>query len=142
MFHGIEFDRVGWVVGVTVEHKGSKVIYTSDLQGPCIEDYVQWIIKENPDVLILDGPATYLFGYMVNRINLERAVNNVCAILKGTAAKVIIYDHHLLRDVRYKKRLAPAYTTAAEHKITLLTAAEWLGYDPLIVQITPKAANE
>ncbi|MEE8299774.1 MAG: hypothetical protein V3R28_00540 [Desulfatiglandales bacterium] len=40
-----------------------------------IEDYAQWIIKENPDILILDGPPGYLFGYMVNRINLQRAID-------------------------------------------------------------------
>jgi predicted metallo-beta-lactamase superfamily hydrolase len=33
-------------------------IYTSHLQGPGIEDSAQWIIKENPDILILDGPPT------------------------------------------------------------------------------------
>ncbi|RLB32025.1 MAG: MBL fold metallo-hydrolase [Deltaproteobacteria bacterium] len=141
MFHGIEFDRVGWVVGVSVEHKGRKVIYTSDLQGPSIEDYAQWIIKENPDILILDGPPTYLFGFMVNRINLQRAIDNVCAILRGTTTNVIIYDHHLLRDARYKERVGSAYTMAGEHKRALLTAAEWLGYDPLIVQITQQALN-
>lgn len=141
MFHGIEFDRVGWVVGVTVEHKGRKVMYTSDLQGPSIEDYAQGIIKENPDILILDGPPTYLFGFMVNRINLQRAIDNICAILRGTTAKVIIYDHHLLRDARYKERLASAYIMAGKHKMTLLTAAEWMGYNPLIVQITQKSVN-
>jgi len=55
---------------------------------------------------------------------------------------VIIYDHHLLRDAHYKERLAPAYTMAGDHKMTLLTAAEWMGYDPLIVPITQEAANE
>jgi hypothetical protein len=30
---------------------------------------------------------------------------------------------------------------AGKHKMTLLTAAEWVGYDPLIVQITQKAVN-
>jgi len=142
MFHGIEFDRVGWVVGLTVEHEGTKVIYTSDLQGPGIEDYAQWIIKENPNILILDGPPTYLFGYMLNRINLQRAIDNVCAILRGATTDVIIYDHHLLRDVRYKERLIAAYTMGRKHKMTLLTAAEWMGYDPLIVQITQKAGSE
>jgi len=29
-----------------------------------------------------------------------------------------------------------------EHKMTLLTAAEWIAYDPLIVEITQEAANE
>lgn len=135
MFHGIEYDRVGWVVGLTAEHKGSKVIYASDLQGPHIEDYAHWIIEENPDILILDGPATYLFGYMINRINLQRAIDNICAILNNTTGKVIIYDHHLLRDFRYKERIAPAYEVASTKGKTFLSAAEWLGYTPLILQL-------
>ena len=40
-----------------------------------IEDYAQWIIDENPDILILDGPPTCLFGYMVIRNNLQRAID-------------------------------------------------------------------
>lgn len=51
-------------------------IYTSHLQGPGIDDYAQWIIEENPDILILDGPPGYLFGFMVNRINLQRAIDS------------------------------------------------------------------
>ena len=79
---------------------------------------------------------------MVNRINLQRAIDNVCAILRGTTTKVIIYDLHLIRDARDKERLVPAHAMAGEHKMTLLTAAEWMGYDPLIVEITQEPANE
>lgn len=79
---------------------------------------------------------------MVNRIDLQRAIDNVYAILRGATTDVIIYDHHLLRDVRYKERLAAAYTMGRRHKMTLLTAAEWMGYDPFIVQITQKAGSE
>jgi len=138
MFHGIEYDRVGWVIGLTLEHGGRKVIYASDLQGPGIEDYAHWIINENPDVLILDGPATYLFGFIINRINLQRAIDNVCTILDTTTIKVVIYDHHLLREARYRERLAQAYNTAGTHRKTFLTAAEWLGQEPLIEKIAKK----
>jgi len=134
MFHGIEYDRVGWVIGLKLEYKGRRLIYSSDLHGPTIEDYAKWIIDEDPDVLILDGPATYLFGYMVNRINLERAIENICDILRNTKKGVIIYDHHLLRDIRYKSRLEKAYLVAKKEKKTLFTAAEWLGYEPLILK--------
>jgi len=145
MFHGIEYNRVGWVVGLSVEHKGRKVVYTSDLQGPNIEDYAQWIIKENPDILVLDGPATYLFGFIVNRINLQRSIDNLCDILKNTKTGLIVYDHHLLRDARFKERTAQAYLAARvgkkAGKKTLLTASEWIGYEPLILKIT-KDENE
>jgi len=38
--------------------------------------------------------------------------------------------------MRYKERLAPVYAVARERKMSLLTAAEWMGHDPLVVQIT------
>lgn len=141
LFHGIEYDRVGWVVGLVVEHKGTKVLYTSDLQGPSIEDYAQWILDENPDILVLDGPATYLFGYMLNRINLQRAIENVCSIIRNTDTKVIIYDHHLLRDTHFRERVAQVYVVAREERKTFLTAAEWLGQEPLIERLKNKRAS-
>ncbi|OYD16201.1 hypothetical protein CH333_04000 [candidate division WOR-3 bacterium JGI_Cruoil_03_44_89] len=130
LFHGIEYDRVGWVVSLVVERNGKKFIYSSDLQGPQIEDYAEWIIDENPDAMVLDGPATYLFGYMMNRINLNRAIDNIMEILKRTKTNPIIYDHHLLRERRYKERLSRVYE---EGKSRVLTAAELLGKEPLIL---------
>ncbi len=135
LFHGIEYDRVGWVVGLVLVHKKSKVLYASDLQGPGIEDYALWIIKENPDILILDGPATYLFGYMVNRINLQRAIENAISIIRNTDTRVIIYDHHLTRDRLFRQRLREVYEVAELESKTFLTAAEWLGDQPLILKL-------
>ena len=132
LFHGLEFDRVGWVIAFTVEHKGEKVLFSSDLQGPEIEDYAAWIIDENPDFLVLDGPPTYLFGYMLNRINLERAVENLCWIISETKTPIIIYDHHLLRDAKYRKRISKVYETAEREGKYVLTAAEFLGTEPMI----------
>ena len=131
-FHGIEYDRVGWVVALLVEHKGKKFIYSSDLQGPQIEDYAEWIIEQNPDAMILDGPATYLFGYMMNRINLERAIDNMIRILRRTKTNPIIYDHHLLREWKYKERLSEVYKEGGGR---ILTAAEFMGREPLILKI-------
>jgi hypothetical protein len=129
LFHGIEFDRVGWVLPLIVEYDNRKFIYTSDLQGPQIEDYGEWIVEENPDLLILDGPPTYLFGYMVNRINLNRAKDNIIKIIEKTISSPIIYDHHLLRDGRYRELLKPVYELGKDR---VITAAEWIGIDPLI----------
>jgi len=136
LFHGIEYDRVGWVIALVIEHNRKKILYSSDLQGPTIEDYAEWIIDENPDLLILDGPASYLFGYMVNRINLQRAIDNMIAIIKKIKAKLIIYDHHLLRDHLYKERMAEVYREAKKSRKRVITAAEWFGKEPLILRLT------
>ena len=130
-FHGVEYDRVGWVISVVVERGGAKLIYSSDLQGPVIEDYAAWLVREDPDLLILDGPPTYLLGYMLNRINLGRAVENICRIVRETKANPIVLDHHLLRDTRYRRRVAPVYETAREIGKRVLTAAECSGLRPV-----------
>ncbi|RLI25457.1 MBL fold metallo-hydrolase [Candidatus Bathyarchaeota archaeon] len=135
-FHGIEYARVGWVIATTIVKGGEKLIHTSDLEGPVIEDQAEWIIKENPDVLILDGPSTYLIPYMLNLINLKRAVKNLCRVIEEAEnLKLVIYDHHLLRDRRFKDRVREVYEKSSEVGVEVTTAAEYLGEEPVILRI-------
>ncbi len=138
LFHGIEYARLGWVVGLVVEYDGHKLLYTSDLQGPQVEDYAQWIVEEKPELLIADGPTTYLLGYMLNQINLRRAIENMCKIIKESTVRLIIYDHHNLREARYRERLRDVYRMAESQGKNLLTAAEWYGEEPLIIKVNQR----
>lgn len=133
LFHGIEYANTGWVIAVVVEHGGEKLLYSSDLEGPTIEDYAEWIISEWPNYLILDGPSTYLLGYMLNRTNLARAIANAKRIAKECEPhlRVMLFDHHLLRDRRYRERTAEVWQASPK----VVTAAEWLGKRPLIDQL-------
>ncbi|MCK4475154.1 MAG: MBL fold metallo-hydrolase [Methanophagales archaeon] len=135
LFHGIEFSRVGWVFYTIVEHENEKVIHSSDLNGPIIEDYAQQIIKENPQILILDGPMTYMFGYLLNRINLNRAVENAVEIVRSIDAELIIYDHHLPRDRKFRARTEKVWNAAKEANKKLMTAAEFLGHAPVVLSV-------
>lgn len=134
LFHGVEYDRVGWVFATKVECGGVKVIHASDLQGPVIEDYAEWLARESPNILILDGPPTYLFPYMFNKINLERAVENMRLIIRRADCGIIIYDHHLTRDRLFAERVGGVYSAAAETRKKVITAAEWFGRKPLILE--------
>ena len=126
--HGVEYARVGWVVALTLEYAGDKVVYTSDLQGPVIEDYATWIIRENPRVLVLDGPPTYLIPYSMSMYNLRRTVANLVRIIESAGRlEKVIYDHHLTRDRRYRERVREVYTAAREQGVEVLTVAEYLG---------------
>lgn len=133
LFHGIEYAGTGWVIAVVVEHGGEKLLYSSDLEGPTIEDYAEWIISERPDYLILDGPSTYLLGYMLNRTNLNRAIGNAERIARecGPKLEVMVFDHHLLRDRRYRERTAEVWAVSAK----VVTAAKLLGRKPLLDQM-------
>ncbi|MFP4654387.1 MAG: MBL fold metallo-hydrolase [Methanohalobium sp.] len=132
LFHGVEYSRTGWIISTIVESNGAKLFYSSDLQGPVIEDYAQWIINENPDILILDGPATYLLGYMLSNKDLERSIDNAVNIIENCNLDVMIYDHHLLRDPSYKEHTSRVWETAKERGISLLTAAEYNGDVPVL----------
>jgi len=133
MFHGIEFSRVGWVFGTVVQMGKEKLIHTSDLNGPVIEDYAEWIIKENPDVLILDGPMTYMRGYLVSEITMKRAISNAVRILKETNVKTVIYDHHLAREPRFMEHTAEVWKTGEREGKEVLTAAEYFGRTPAVL---------
>ncbi len=130
-FHGVEYDRTGWVTPLIIRNRGYTVFYTSDLMGPIIEDYAEFIASLRPDIVILDGPPTYLFPYMFNRINLQRAIDNAITIIKAKP-RLIIYDHHLLRERKWRERVKPVFEEAQKSDVLVLTAAEVLGDKPLI----------
>ncbi|MFQ6090853.1 MAG: MBL fold metallo-hydrolase, partial [Candidatus Bipolaricaulia bacterium] len=92
---------------------------------------------EGPNYLILDGPSTYLLGYMLNRTNLNRAIANAKRITENLDPEVMIFDHHLLRDRRYRKRMATIWATSAK----VVTAAEWLGQEPLLDLINTRSPS-
>lgn len=133
LFHGIEFSRVGWVFATVVESGGEKLIHSSDLDGPIIEDYADWIIDENPDMLILDGPMSYLMGYLTTRTSMGRAVANAVRIIEESDVKLIIYDHHLPREPKFKEWTHEVWTAAKRGKKKVLTAAEFLGKRPVVL---------
>ena len=135
LFHGIEFSRVGWVTGFTIEAEGTKLLYSSDINGPIIEDYAKWIINEKPDIILLDGPATYTLGYMLNNINLKRAIQNIINIITEAKPKLLILDHHLLREPKYKTRLTKVYQTAEKLNIKTITVAEHLNKTPVVLTL-------
>lgn len=136
LFHGIEYSSTGWVIATIVEYGGKKLIHTSDLQGPVLEDHAQWIIDEDPDILILDGPPTYLLGYLLNMTNLERSINNIIRIIRESCPGLIIYDHHLLRDPLYKERTAEVWDVADDMNVKIMTAAEYNGLVPVVLRST------
>ena len=127
LFHGIEYSRLGWVSATMVESGGKRLMHSSDLCGVYIEDYAEMIVKENPDILVLDGPPTYLLPYMMNSINLDRCIRNICNIIKNVDSELILLDHHLPRDSKYRERLEEVYALAAKENKEVTTAAECLG---------------
>lgn len=117
--------RLGYVVEVSVKYKENSVVYTSDVEGPCLDEHVGFILEEKPETVILDGPLTYMLGYRYSKKSLEASISNLKKII-DSGVKRIIVDHHLLRDLKYKEEIKEAIDYALARKASIITAAEYM----------------
>jgi predicted metallo-beta-lactamase superfamily hydrolase len=128
VYHGTN-PRLGYVVEVSISCGGEKMVFTSDVEGPSVADQADFILQESPDLLILDGPMTYMLGFRYSQKSLELAIENINRIIVETAVKTIVVEHHFMRDLKYKERIPKVYDCAAENDVTVMTAAEYSGHD-------------
>jgi predicted metallo-beta-lactamase superfamily hydrolase len=126
VFHGTN-QRLGWVVEVLIEDENEKFIFTSDVEGPAIEDQANFILKNKPDYLIADGPMTYMLGYRYSHESLRASVENLIKIIEKTPVKTIILEHHLMRDLKYKEKILPVLKAGEKNGVKVISAAEFLG---------------
>jgi predicted metallo-beta-lactamase superfamily hydrolase len=124
--HGTD-SRLGYVVMVAVCDGEEKVLYTSDVEGPSLESQLEVILRERASTLIIDGPMTYMLGYRYSYESLERSINNLIRIVRETPVRVMILEHHLLRDLDYKRKIEPVIREAEAKGVKLLSAAEFEG---------------
>ncbi len=124
VFHGTG-SRLGYVIEVCVREGEESFVFTSDVEGPNTKEQTEFIIKENPGIVYLDGPLSYMLGYRYSYESLENAVENMLRILRETEVETLIIDHHLLRDLKWRERIAGVFETGKK----VLTAAEFLGVE-------------
>jgi predicted metallo-beta-lactamase superfamily hydrolase len=122
VFHGTG-NRLGYVVETCIREGDESFVFTSDVEGPNTKEQTDFIIKENPDIVYLDGPLSYMLGYRYSYESLAGAVENILSILNGTDVEKLVIDHHLLRDLNWKEKIARVFDAGKE----VLTAAEFLG---------------
>ena len=128
VYHGTN-PQLGYVVEVSISCGGEKMLFTSDVEGPSVAEQADFILQENPDLLILDGPMTYMLGFRYSNKSLALAIENINRIITETSVKNLIIEHHFMRDLKYHERLAAVYECAVENNVKVITAAEYLGRD-------------
>ena len=122
-FHGPANIPLGYVIMTTVDDGSFRLLHSSDVQGPVTKEATDYIIRQQPDLLIMDGPPTLFLGWKFSIKNLEDSQNNLLAIMEASMCDVIL-DHHLLRDLKYRERFPLPYK---EHGDRVKTFAEYLG---------------
>jgi hypothetical protein len=121
--HGSDATR-GYVVEVCVE-AGESFLYTSDVQGPLLEEQLEFIMAEKPEILFVDGPSTY-FDSPFQEIELRKANENLTKIIREAGVERLVVDHHLARDLSYAEKIKPVLDIGEESGVQVGVAAEFL----------------
>jgi len=129
VWHGDIGSRVGQVIMVKiVTCSGEVIAYASDVQGPADPEAIRFLRQEpKPDIIIVGGPPTYFAGYKVSVQSVEKGLEGLKALIDDPQPQVLIVDHHLLRDINYRKHIEEHLRIASDRGVAMLTAAEFMG---------------
>jgi len=130
LYHGEEGSKLGYVLATILRSRGLTFIHASDVQGPISEKTLNYIQKERPDILIISGPPTYLKN--VDEKNIIKAEENLNKLVEDT--KLIILDHHLLRDIRSLDFVKKLNIKAKTFGNKVQTFAEYQGRKNLLLE--------
>jgi len=130
--------RLGYVTEVSIKSGDEKFLYTSDVEGPSLKEQIDFILKEKPDVLFVDGPMTYMLGYRYSYKSLEVTNKNLVKAIRRTNLRTLVLDHHLLRDLNYRLRVKPVCEAGEECGVNVITAAEYGGRDVEMLEASRK----
>lgn len=128
LFHGAT-PRLGTVMMVGVEIRGTRMLYTSDIQGPIREDHLEAILGFAPHVLFLDPPMAP-GGKMPEPFFdlMERVFREIPHL------ETVVVDHHPLRDPRWDRWWNPLHEQARRYGRRLLTGAGWNGESEALLE--------
>ncbi|MEQ9714592.1 MAG: MBL fold metallo-hydrolase [Candidatus Asgardarchaeum sp.] len=135
VWHGAEGSKVGRVIMIKIaDETNFSFIHASDAQGLADEQALRWVMNQNPDFLIIDGYPTYLVGSKLSREEFNIGMRNMKLLIEKINTKVIILDHHILRDSEYKTKISDFYELARIKNKIIFTAAEYLGMPNLFLE--------
>ncbi len=126
VFHG-KNARLGYVVQTLIDDGKKRIIHTSDIEGPCNEIQIDFILRNKPNIVIMDGPLTYMLGYRMSYDDLNKAKNLLKKVLAMKSLEVLVYDHHFMRDLKWEERIADLFKYAKEHNSKIMPASRFMG---------------
>ncbi len=119
-------NKLGYVTEVLVDD-GERFIHSSDVEGPCLDEQVSFILKHDPKYVILDGPLSYMLGFRYSHSCLDKSLQNLLRIIDSGELTNLVVDHHFLRDAKWLERIREVKSYADEVGVKVLTAAEFAG---------------
>ncbi len=130
--HGPE-KRFGTVVSVLVKEAGETFLHSSDVSGPVQKEALDFIYQASPNIIYIDGPATYL-GERFGLEALSQASKALVQLVSDLRPEALILDHHLLRDLKWKSWATPIFEAGQKFGTRVTTAAGFLGKQDLLLE--------
>jgi len=137
--HGELGAELGYVLALTVEHRGDRVTIAPDVQGPVSHETLTYLAAAKSRLTVVGGPPTYLASLRPTGV-LERGLSNLAKLAAKTPTLVV--DHHLLRDEEWREQAGAAFKAAAKKGNALVTAAEYIGREPQTLEAVRRSLYE
>ncbi|MFQ5999992.1 MAG: hypothetical protein ACE5J6_04365, partial [Candidatus Bathyarchaeia archaeon] len=125
VFHGAEKSALGWILMTTIRCEDEKVLFASDVQGPMYNPTLDVILAENPQLVIMGGPPTYLAGFRVKNEHVQQGMQNLGNLVERVPTTIL--EHHALRDEKWRELSQPIFNIASKTGHKVVTAAEFAG---------------
>ncbi len=139
LFHGSKGTKLGYSLATTIETPELNFVHAPDVQGPMYDESLEYLLNQDPDIMIVGGPPTYI-GFKLEDGALENSKKN----LKKLAEEVpkLIIDHHLLRELQYEDFLKPIKRRAERRGNEVITASELVDKEPNLLEARRKELHE
>jgi predicted metallo-beta-lactamase superfamily hydrolase len=139
VFHGPGDSELGWLLMTTIEHENERVLFASDVQGPMHTPTVKIILEQNPHVVIVGGPPTYLAG-LVQEEHIQQGMQNLEKIVQNVPTTIL--EHHLLREENWWALAHPVLDAALKAGNKAFTAADFLNKESILFEAHRKQLFE
>ena len=134
VWHGEVGSKVGTVVMVYVNDGVDSFIHGSDAQNLADPKALEWVIKENPRHIIIDGYPTIFLGWKKSVKSFQESLQNLKKAIESISANEVIIDHHLVRDIDYESKMVEVYEHARRLGKKIITAAQYYGMSNLFLE--------
>lgn len=119
--------RLGYVLQVFIRDRGETLIHSSDVEGFVSEAQAKFVLERKPDILICDGPMTYMLGSRFSEADLDSSLRNLMEIARGRFLQALVIDHHLLRDLEWRDKVSSLIEYVKGLGVEVHTAASYMG---------------
>ncbi len=136
VWHGEVGSKVGMVVMVLIEdvETGERFLFGSDAQNLADPAALEWALKADPDTAFIDGFPTIFLGWRMKHESFERSLKHLERFIAETRVKMVVVDHHIVRDIDYREKMKPIYELSTRIGKKIETAAEYIGVEDLFLE--------